>query len=191
MTSDRPQSQLMPAASSDMRSHSDSESQYSQDDGTVIIERPIDNGDGQMSDEFPFSPSHPELAYFHSSVEATHVGLDPPILRSIDAVLWPSSTAANSVSIDGGPIGFAGSRRRAHASQGRFTPWVGSTGGARAWSRADEIEAATPSSQQIWAATRLRRYLIGICCALYLAATVLLIVVCSSVLLFHTRLRHH
>ncbi|KJR83235.1 uncharacterized protein SPSK_04221 [Sporothrix schenckii 1099-18] len=58
-----------------------------------------------------------------------------------------------------------------------FTPWIGSTAGARAWSAADEVEAAIPTRGEIWIATRLRRYLVGISCVLYLVAAVLLIVV--------------
>ncbi|CAK7216327.1 hypothetical protein SCUCBS95973_002775 [Sporothrix curviconia] len=155
----------------------DSDSHHSQDASTVIVGRSIDHGDGQMSDGLPSSPQYPDFAHLYGSARSLHLTFGSPIPPCINAVLWPQDSTANGiVNNDGGPIGFVSSHGATGSVQGQFTPWAGSTNGARAWSHADEVEAATPSPRQIWIATRIRRYLTGICCALYLIATVLLIV---------------
>ncbi|CAK7227382.1 hypothetical protein SBRCBS47491_006550 [Sporothrix bragantina] len=170
------QPRLGAARNLETRPSLDSDSHYSQDNDTVIIGRSINHGDGQLSDGFPSSPQYPEFAHLPGSVRSLNLNFASPIPPNIDAVLWPHDSTANDVNNDGGPIGYIGSHGTTGAGHDRFTSWTGSTSGARAWSHADEIDAVTPSPKQIWIATRARRYLIGVCCALYLVATILLIV---------------
>lgn len=161
----------LPAENTRTTSRPDFDERYSQDN-TVIIGRSIGNGDG--SSDFPSRPEYPEFAHFYNDVRPLHLEFASPVQPSIDAVLWQANSPASGLNNDGIPTGTA----EASSSRGRFTPWTGSTRGAQAWSHADEVEAIRPSREEMWLATRFRRYLIGICCALYLVATLLLIVVC-------------
>ncbi|CAK7567979.1 MAG: hypothetical protein SEPTF4163_005957 [Sporothrix epigloea] len=159
----------LPAENTRTTSRPDFDERYSQDN-TVIIGRSIGNGDG--SSDFPSRPEYPEFAHFYNDVRPLHLEFASPVQPSIDAVLWQANSPASGLNNDGIPTGTA----EASSSRGRFTPWTGSTRGAQAWSHADEVEAIRPSREEMWLATRFRRYLIGICCALYLVATLLLIV---------------
>ncbi|CAK7201176.1 hypothetical protein SEUCBS139899_003879 [Sporothrix eucalyptigena] len=167
-------SPLDTARDSEANPRSDTSSRYSNND-TVIVGRSIDNGDGQMSDGYP-SPQYPEFAHLPSSVQSLHLNFGLPIPSNVDAVLWSQNNPGHGVNNDGGPIGFVNAAGPSHGAHDRFTPWRGSTTGARAWTSADEVEATNPSPQQIWIETRARRYLIAVCCVLYLVSTILLIV---------------
>ncbi|CAK7267481.1 hypothetical protein SEPCBS119000_002571 [Sporothrix epigloea] len=142
---------------------------YSQDNNTVIIERPDEYGG-------PLRPEFPEFAHFCSNSRPIRRDIASPVPPSIDAVLWQTDCSAAGVNNDGNQIESPDPHGPTNFTRGVFTPWTGSTSGARAWIHADELEAVTPPQGEIWLATRFRRYLIVICCALYLVATILLIV---------------
>lgn len=148
--------------------------------GTVILASPGEDADRQTTRADDTGLQLPESVRFPSSVRSVPLGFASPIPASIDAVIWPhDSTSCYAVhdGSNGGP---------SSSDTSMFTPWIGSSAGARAWNAADDTEAAIPTKREIWIATRLRRYLIGISCVLYLVAAVLLIVVRTLILLFHT-----
>lgn len=139
--------------------------------GTVIHASPAEDTDRQTTSADDTGLQFPESVRLPSSVHSIPLSFASPIPASIDTVIWPHDSTSCYAVHDGRNAGPAA------ADASMFTPWVGSSVSARAWNAADETEAAIPTKSEIWTETRLRRYLIGISCVLYLVAAVLLIVV--------------
>lgn len=141
--------------------------------GTVIYAVPAEETDRRTVTSDNTSLQFPGSARLPSSVRSEPLSFASPIPDNINTVIWPRESAGCYAVHDGS------NGQPSAPDLPMFTPWVGSSSGARAWNAADKTEAAIPTKSEIWIATRLRRYLIGISSALYLIAAILLIVVRS------------